>query len=197
MARMNTTDSKMTDKKALRTRHLALRRALSEEAWRTGSARILERAAALPEVADASAILVYVAVRDNEVNTQPFIRSALVAGREIWVPVTYPKGRMTWSRLEAFDELSPAAFGLLEPQGDALREGDPPPESVVLVPGLAFDRTGARIGFGGGYFDRFLAGFPGFKAGLAFDVQLTEGLPVEPHDVRMDAVVTETTTHRM
>ena len=61
---------------------------------------------------------------------------------------------------------------------------------LILVPGLAFDKSGARLGRGRGFYDRFLAGITGFRVGVCFDWQLVESVPVEAHDIRMDAVVT-------
>lgn len=86
------------------------------------------------------------------------------------------------------EELVPAKFGILEPRADAPSAGRA--FDLILVPGMAFDRAGGRLGRGKGYYDRFLASASGFVAGVCFDDQLVSEVPREPHDARMDAVVT-------
>ncbi|MEI6279846.1 MAG: 5-formyltetrahydrofolate cyclo-ligase [Verrucomicrobiae bacterium] len=86
------------------------------------------------------------------------------------------------------EELVPGRFGILEPRQTA------PPAGIsfdlILVPGMAFDREGRRLGRGRGYYDRFLASATGLVAGVCFDDQLAPAVPHEPHDARMDAVIT-------
>jgi len=86
------------------------------------------------------------------------------------------------------EELVIGRFGILEPRADA------PPAGIsfdlILVPGIAFDRNGGRLGRGRGYYDRFLACASGFVSGVCFDDQLVSEVPCEPHDARMDAIIT-------
>jgi 5-formyltetrahydrofolate cyclo-ligase len=86
------------------------------------------------------------------------------------------------------EELVPGKFGILEPRADAPSAGRA--FDLILVPGMAFDRTGGRLGRGKGYYDRFLTSASGFVAGVCFDDQLVSEVPREPHDARIDAVVT-------
>jgi len=86
------------------------------------------------------------------------------------------------------EELVPGKFGILEPRADAPSAGRS--FDLILVPGMAFDRAGGRLGRGRGYYDRFLASASGLVAGVCFDDQLVSEVPREPHDARMDAVVT-------
>nr|HPK00418.1 5-formyltetrahydrofolate cyclo-ligase [Candidatus Hydrogenedentota bacterium] len=118
------------------------------------------------------------------------------SSQPVLVPVTLGKGRMLWSRLESMEELAPAAFGVLEPRPEYRRDMAPPADSVVLVPGLAFTESGWRIGYGGGYFDRFLAEFPGTKIAIAYALQLIPEMPAEAHDIPMDIIVTESRVYR-
>ena len=94
------------------------------------------------------------------------------------------------------DELTPNAYGVPEPKPEYVRMVSPSPHAVVLVPGLAYTALGDRIGFGGGYYDRFLAFHPGPKIGLAFDFQVLAACPRELHDIPMDLVVTESQIFR-
>jgi 5-formyltetrahydrofolate cyclo-ligase len=105
-------------------------------------------------------------------------------------------------RLEAISELVPGTFGILEPTAE-LREL--PPRQVLpsqidlaLVPGVVFDRQGNRLGYGRGFYDRLLRQLPRevLRVGLAFECQVVEELPVEPHDERMDWLVTEAGVRR-
>lgn len=91
-------------------------------------------------------------------------------------------------RFTAPDEMSPCRYGILEPSGAAV---DPERVDMLIVPGLAFDRRGNRLGRGKGYYDRLLAGTSAVKVGVCFECQLFDGIPAESHDVRMDAVITE------
>ena len=91
-------------------------------------------------------------------------------------------------------DLAEGTFGILEPV-PATRTGAVSGPDLILVPGLAFDLRGGRLGKGKGFYDRYLAGFRGFKAGLAYDVQITEkNLPLDAHDQTMDAVVSDQRT---
>ena len=179
------------DKRRLRAEALAVRRALAPEAVAEKSAAIHARLRALDSFAAARALLCYAASKDNEVDTLPILRALLAAARPVFVPVAEPGGRMRWSRLEAPGELVPARFGILEPPPARQRFEPFPAPSICLVPGLAFTRDGFRLGYGGGYYDRFLAGYGGVTVGLAYACQLRAALPCAPHDVPMRYVLTE------
>ena len=91
-------------------------------------------------------------------------------------------------------DLAEGAFGIREPVPEARNGGAPEPD-LVLAPGLAFDARGGRLGKGKGFYDRYLAGARALKAGLAYDVQITEkNLPLDAHDQSMDAVITDKRT---
>lgn len=179
------------DKHEIRRRLLARRRALSPEKIREWSAAIADRLRAEPAFAAAPAVLAYVASKDNEADTGPLIRGLLAAGRPVWVPVSGAGGRMQWSRLGGWEELAPGRHGILEPRAAHRRYGFPPAGAACLVPGIGFSVRCQRLGYGGGYFDRFLACFGGVAIGLAYGFQVLPELPVEAHDVRLDCVVTE------
>jgi len=147
---------------------------------------------ALPEVRDASTVLCYVSSKDNEVDTHGLIAQFVETGRRVFVPIAEPGGIMLWSQLLELDELAPARFGILEPRPESRRISPAPPDALVLVPGIAFSPDGHRIGYGGGYYDRFLAGHEGPAIGLAFDVQIICSWETNEYDIPVKAVVTET-----
>ncbi len=165
---------------------VAQRLALSPEQVRSASAAIEQRLAKVPEFRAARCLCAYVST-GQEVGTHGLIRHLLAAGREIVVPV-FRDGRYGVGRVEDFDaDLRPGHWGILEPR--VVRAGGEP--EVWLVPGVAFDGRGYRLGHGKGYFDQLLAGRPGTKIGLAYDFQIVESVPVAAHDVRLDYIITE------
>jgi 5-formyltetrahydrofolate cyclo-ligase len=184
-------------KRAIRANALAARRAFTPEDVAQKSAAILQRLRSLPEFQPARAILTYVSSKDNEVDTMPLIRSALEANRTVLVPVAVPStGGMVWSEFKSLDELEPSTFDILEPPEDSIRPVQPTKTDVAIVPGIAFDTACHRIGYGGGYYDRFLATFGGKKIALAYEVQVCDSIPAEPHDLPVDIIVTEDRTIR-
>ncbi len=180
------------DKRFARAAARAARRALSTEAHRDASARIQERVAALPQYRNATALLGYAAVGD-EVDTWPLLRAAWAEGRDLYLPYLTDTG-MAWAGVTEESALLPGRHGIREPAADRRTEATIPAGAVVLTPCLLFNIRGYRLGYGGGYFDRFLAGFKGLSIALAFDLQEHAALPVEPHDQRVHLVVTESRT---
>lgn len=140
---------------------------------------------------EAQSIACYVSV-GKEVETHRLIEDALKAGKQVGVPVTKAKGMMDFQQILSLDELKPARFGLLEPELDMDLVMASEDVDLVLVPGLAFDRKGNRLGFGGGYYDRYLARCKAVKVGLAYPFQVVDVVPVSDYDVPMDWLVTET-----
>ena len=160
---------------------------------RAKSAAIWERLSVLGDFAGATRLLVYVST-GKEVDTHGLIRQLLAMGRHVYVPrFETEKQRYVASELHDFDaDLATGRFGILEPKPEAIRPAAPDQIGAVLVPGLAFDETGNRLGRGMGYFDRLLQQARGTRIAMAFDFQLLGEVPAEAHDARMDFVVTET-----
>lgn len=178
-------------KAAIRAQALAARRALSPSAVAAGSRAIQERLAALAAYREAGTLLCYVASKDNEVETLPLIEADLAAGRDVLVPVMQPGRRLGWSRLERVEDLTPNRWGILEPGTQARVWVDPPVDAACVVPGVAFRRDGYRVGYGGGYYDRFLSVFVGKSFGLSFSCQLNDAWTPDNFDQPVDFVVTE------
>jgi 5-formyltetrahydrofolate cyclo-ligase len=155
------------------------------------SERVTRRVMELPEFARAATVAAYVSKRD-EVQTSRIIQSALASGKRVIVPRSVPATTdLVFAEVRSLSELSPSHFGILEPSPTAplvsLSTSD-----IVLVPVVAWDEEGNRLGHGKGYFDRALVGSGmSQKIGLAFEAQRVERVPRSPTDVPLDLVVTE------
>lgn len=182
----------MTDKREIRQRILRLRNAMPLEAIAAKSGEIVRRLKELPEIRESSTLMVFLNF-GSEVVTDGLIAWGWDAGKRIVVPLCRPASRvLTPCRIDSFADLETGHYGIREPKADRLRVVPPGEIDVVLVPAVAFDRRGYRVGYGGGYYDRFLPGCPqAAKIGVAFACQITEEVPVEPYDVTMDCIVTE------
>ena len=165
------------------------------------SRQIFAQVAKMREWRDAQSVLWYVNL-PGEVQTQPFLEKELAGGRRCAVSWCEPD-RLQLAWLESMSELSARTLGILEPireiRDDANRRLDVGEIDLVLVPGLAFDRQGHRLGHGKGYYDRLLsrARSDTTRVGLAFEEQVCEAVPWEPHDVIMDYVVTEAAVYQI
>ena len=149
----------------------------------------------LPAYRKAKALLCYVAI-DGEVETRPILARALAGRKRVAVPVTLTKRRrllaMEVRDLEK-DLCISGPYGIPEPRRDSRARMAPRDLDLVLVPGIAFDRKGHRLGRGAGYFDRFLEKLPARipRVGLAFRFQVVRDLPWESHDEPVAKVITE------
>ncbi len=158
------------------------------------SRQIFQRLADSPEYRRAAALLLYLSFH-SEVGTHPFLDRAWSEGKSVVVP--YCAGeRLELFRLESRDELAPGTLGILEPKA-ALRTAQRGVAvariDLIVVPGLAFDRQCGRVGYGKGYYDRLLhqARADAALVAVAFECQVFPEVPVLPHDVRVDKVITE------
>lgn len=188
------------DKTRLRRELRAARRALPPADRAERSRLVAARLRALPELARARRLAAY-AARDDEVDLDAWLREELERGTQIHLPwvdgVELRLGRV--GDLDA--DLAPGWRGLREPRHPAGAPGLPASDlDAAVVPGLAFDRAGRRLGQGGGHVDRLLARLrPGTPVvGVAFDLQVLAlgRIPLEPHDRGVDVVVTESADHR-
>lgn len=185
------------EKKSLRERTLAERAALSEPVRAEASAAIAARLGALPELARARAILGYAAF-GTEVDLEPYLATRLAGGSQIYLPWVDGEELRVAPVPDLDHALAPGWRGVREPSRHWRRDTDARVLDAVVVPGVAFDRRGHRLGYGGGHFDRVLARLrPGtFVVGVAFDAQLVDAVPVADHDVPVNVVVTESYTVR-
>jgi 5-formyltetrahydrofolate cyclo-ligase len=175
----------MESKQSFRHRVRELKAEVSPEALRAKSEAILRQVEALPEFRQAETVAAYWSLPD-EVATHEFL--ARWSGvKQIALPVMCGENELELREYHPDSPMNPAAYGIREPQGGALVRLDP--VDLWLVPGMAFDRVGRRLGRGKGFYDRLLTRADGLKIGLCFDFQLFDLLPTEPHDVTMDRVI--------
>lgn len=180
-------------KKELRSAVLTLRNELPAEEVYRRSAVIEKKLLQVPAFKRARTIMFYVS-KGNEVHTHGLIRDALQLKKNVVVPFCIDAHhKIIPAQIRHFSDLREGDFGILQPEKDALCEADPDGIDVFIVPGIVFDREGHRIGWGRGFYDRFLEGAARrkVKIGLAFDFQAVERVPREKHDICVDIVVTE------
>jgi 5-formyltetrahydrofolate cyclo-ligase len=181
------------EKKMFRSAALRARDALSEQQRRQNSSLITDRLYRMSSVQDACSWFVYVSFL-SEVETYSLLRMLLAEGKHVCVPcVDRSSLVMSASRLTSIEhDLAPGCFGIPEPAAGCLRPVESRTIDVVIVPGAAFAVDGFRLGYGGGYYDRFLKNCPAVTIGLAFDMQVVDRVPHDAQrDVPLDYIVTE------
>ena len=169
-----------------------------EDALRLGLV-IQEKLFGLPEFLEARRLALYAGLA-NEVRTDLLLSRALESRKEVSFPrvdSSIKGGGLVFIKVESIDELTPGLYGVPEPKGSGV-EVDPKELDFIIVPGIAFDTAGARIGYGKGYYDKALKGVRCPIAALAYDLQVSaDPIPTEAHDVGVDLLVTETRVVRI
>ncbi len=181
------------DKCSLRDAYRRMRADAPEESRRRADEVICRNLVNFPPFAEAPLVLTYVSC-GSEVDTRALIAGLLARGRRVAVPrCDVGRHQLGFCEIVGLDELASGTHGLLEPASDApVMNASELVGSACLVPGLVFDAQGQRVGYGGGYYDRFLAFYPGEKIGLARLAQISSNpLPHDAHDVAVDFIVTE------
>ncbi len=183
----------METKKEIRKRILARREAVPQKDWQEDTDAITARTVAHPWFKRAELLFCYLDCR-KEVGTRSLIRKAWESGKTVAVPKVEQEGGMRFYRITGFSKLEPGTYGIPEPAGEPedliIPEKDRP--SLVILPGVAFDLTGGRIGYGGGFYDHFLDTCPFLKKmALGFELQIVEQMPVRDQDIRYDILMTE------
>ena len=183
------------EKKALRKKILALRDALSIEERQSKSKAIKDRLFSLPQFIAARSVALFVSFR-SEVLTESIIRQALSLSKVIAVPITdRVRKQLLLSRIVDYTaDLAPGTWGILEPKPGSIRPLALDEVDLVIAPGVAFDRKGRRIGYGGGFYDGLLRALPARKpvVSLAFALQIIDTVPFDlAHDEPVDIIITE------
>lgn len=176
------------NKTEMRTAIRTKRRALSAEEQRAAAQTVFERICTFEPYKNAGTVMAYMACR-GELSLEHVIRNALFSGKTLLLPRCEAPGIMTARRIRSMDDLAPGAYGLPEPR-ESCAAIVPARIDLILVPGVAFDCAGHRLGQGGGYYDRFLAESSAVRAGICHGFALLDGVPREAHDIRMDYVIT-------
>ncbi len=173
-------------KAELRKKILQEMKALSQEQKQAMDRVLTERFLQHPFYQEAKTIATYLSF-PHEFQTQELIERVLKDGKKVLIPKTYPKGRMEFVVYNP-QQLAKTSFGLLEPQGD-LEVVEPSQIDLIHVPGLAFTTEGYRIGYGGGYYDRYLENFVGHTMSTIYPCQVQE-FNFENHDIPVQEVLT-------
>ena len=180
----------MEDKRNLRKKIIEQRLSLLQKEVEQKSDTIMSTLFSTDYYKKAKVVMFYVDMR-NEVMTKKAIIKALSEGKRVVVPRVKKGYGLLAMEIKSLDELKPGTFGVLEPpemEEVILEEID-----LVVVPGVVFDKKGYRIGYGGGYYDRFLPKLrkDAKKIAVAFEMQMVDFIPAESHDIKMDAIITE------
>ena len=178
----------MTTKKELRRQILAARKALTNEEVSVRSRQICDHIIDSPLYAKATDICIYMPIR-NEVDVTLLISRATDDGKGIWIPKVIGEEMIFNAYEEDNLELS-ESFGIPESKSDRVLEPDE--NTLIIMPGAVFDISGNRIGYGGGFYDRYLEKHPQCSTiALCYDLQIVDEIPAEAHDIRPGAVFTE------
>ena len=178
------------EKKELRRQVRERLAGLSPEELRVSDSALFARFLALPQVEAAKTIFAFWGIPGKEPDTARLIGELLARGKTVGLPRMLPGHQMEVRRYDPDKPLVRVSFGISEPGEDcpllAREEID-----LALVPAVCYDRRGCRLGFGGGYYDRWLEGFGGFTAGLCRRAVLQDRVPAEAHDARVDVLLSE------
>lgn len=178
----------MVDKNELRSRCRKKRESVTQKESKAMSAA--KNILGSDIIKEASAVLLYSAV-NSEMNTNFLGEKLLDMGKKIAFPRSLDNGIMSFHFVDSLSDLVTGRYGIREPSPDA-EEYSYLQNTLCIVPGLAFTPRGDRLGYGAGYYDRFLAKYPGiFSVGFTFQEMILELIPTLPHDLKVNAVVTE------
>lgn len=175
-------------KDELRLEMKRLRRQITKEESEQKSRAAADAVFELPQYKSAETVMAYMA-SFKEISTSAIIRDALKHKRLV-IPVSNTDSfTITPSYLKSENELVKGAYGIYEPR--IIEPAEVNDIDIAFIPGIAFDRRGGRLGFGKGYYDRFLSEFHGVKIGFCYEFQLIDTLPLDSHDIPMDIIITE------
>ena len=179
------------EKVRLRKQIIEHMNSLSEEQYTTLSEQIAFSLYAQKEWAEAKTIGITLSM-ENEVNTYPIIEKAWEEGKKVVVPKCNKETRtMSFRKISNFDQLKTVYMNLREPIPELTEEVNADEIDLQIVPGVAYTERGERIGYGGGYYDRYLVHYKGKTLSLAYDFQMVKQIPVEPFDKNVEKIITE------
>jgi 5-formyltetrahydrofolate cyclo-ligase len=184
------------NRRELREKIGTLRKEQTKDQVLEKSKRVKERLFTLRKFLNSRKVTFYVSKKiDGEVDTEQMIRDSIHMMKRVLVPITNkPSRRLIFSELKDYDkELESGVFGIPEPKEKYRRIVPPEDTDLVIVPGIVFDLRGYRLGYGFGYYDRFLSMLnPDTPTiGLAFEFQVVEAIPNEEHDIPVHLIITE------
>lgn len=184
----------MLEKRELRKRIIAIRSEMQSEEAHFLSNQICEKIQSLQEYKQAENILAYMSI-NNEVELKGVIDNALKSGKKVYIPKVVSKTEMKFYQYDG--SFSEGSFGILEPEKcneETLYTYKEKSNTLVIIPGVAFDKNRNRLGYGGGFYDSFLGGLKSTgisKVAVAYELQIVDEVPSEQHDLKPDTIITE------
>ena len=178
-----------TQKSEIREKYLAVRDSIPSEQKEAFDKKISSRLVSSITYRHCTDVLLYASAR-GEVDTWDIFEKALADGKRVAFPCCNPDNTMTFRYVTSKDQLSVATFGLLEPTPDC-EECTPSNFSLLIVPGLVFDKGGFRVGYGKGFYDRYLSTFEGVSIGFTYNKLLLPEVPRGRFDRHVDVIITE------
>lgn len=185
----------MATKNELRQHYLEKRSKIPFEKINKWSKKINERFLSLKDLETAQKIMSYISMR-KEVNTYPLLKTLIENGFKLYLPYTLKKeGTLGTAQINNLDlDLQAGVFGVQEPKRELRNKKVPGDLDIIIVPGAVFNKAGYRIGYGGGYYDKFLAEHAqgALKVAFAYEEFIIDDFPVEDHDIAVDMIITQT-----
>lgn len=179
-------------KKEIRQKIKELRGSLDLSSWQEKTDRITDTVIGQKWFQEAAHIYCYIDF-GREVGTGRMIETAWKCGKKVWVPKVSGCD-MQFYLLSSFDQLHPGTYGIMEPDDTVMAESKP---GLMIVPGVAFDKNRNRIGYGKGYYDRFLSASPFLRTiAVAFDIQIVDEIKPEVQDIQPEVLITESHIYR-
>lgn len=177
--------------KALARAHFsALRASISEQERSDKSNKICAQIATMREFLNCDLLLAYYPIK-SEASVLPLVKLALELGKPVAMPISIKESySLDFRIISSLDEMKIGAYAIPEPDACAPRAA-PTEKSLCIVPALAFDIKGNRLGYGKGFYDRFLSEFKGCSIGITFSELLSDSLPIDKNDIAIDTVVTD------
>lgn len=178
------------DKKSARAHFLALRSSLSPSLRNQKSEKICERLLRTKDFLACDTILLYYPIK-SEPNTLLLFQKAIDAGVSVAFPISDTKSySLDFRSIGSLDDMSTGAYGICEPSPDSPR-AKITEKTICIVPALSFDAEKNRLGYGKGFYDRFLKGFSGKSIGITYSELICERLPFDENDIRVDEIITD------
>jgi 5-formyltetrahydrofolate cyclo-ligase len=179
----------MLEKKQIRSYIVGIKHTLDDDTLLSNSKAVTDKILNLPQYKAAEKVFIFCSI-NREIDTKFIIQDALANNKIIALPKV-DNNEMIFHKVKGFDELNDGFFGVREPSifSPIVKYTE---NSIVIVPGVAFDNNLNRLGYGGGYYDRFFHKNPkAFKVAIAHDFQILDSIKVDDHDVKVDMLVTE------
>lgn len=178
------------EKKDLRRNMIAKRDQLTTDEVKTKSLRVADRLFELDAYKKAGRIFTFLSF-GSELDTRPIVEAALAEGKTLIVPrVNRETKRLDLYEITGYDGLVPGGYGILEPTDEHVRVSENNVD-LILVPGVAFDESGGRLGYGAGFYDKILSKTRAALVALCFELQIVTEVPREPHDIPVPLILTE------